>query len=191
MNLRLFIAIDIPEHVKKEIGELLGILKKHDADVKWIPPENIHLTLKFLGTTPDSLVGKIREALLPLVSSYEQFYITIQSTGVFPSSKYPRIIWIGIIDSDTLIEVRNGIESAMSLLGFQREDKKFHPHLTVGRVRGQKGMISLMQELDRSHDKQFGHFPVDQVKLMKSELKPNGAEYSCLHTIPLGIDAAR
>jgi len=191
MNLRLFIAIDIPEHVKKEIGELLGILKKHDADVKWIPPENIHLTLKFLGTTPDSLVGKIREALLPLVSSYEPFYITIQSTGVFPSSKYPRIIWIGIIDSDTLIEVRNGIESAMSLLGFQREDKKFHPHLTVGRVRGQKGMISLMQELDHSHDKQFGHFRVDQVKLMKSELKPKGAEYNCLHAIPLGIEGAR
>ena len=191
MDLRLFIAIDLPEHVKKEIGELLNILKKYDADIKWLLPENIHLTLKFLGATPESLVARIREALLPLVSSYEPFYITIQSTGVFPSKKYPRIIWIGIVDSDILKELRDRIEIAMSLLGFLREDKKFHPHLTLGRVRAQRGMISLMEELDLFHDKQFGSFRVDQVKLMKSELKQKGAEYRCLHTIPLGVEDAR
>lgn len=191
MDLRLFIAIDIPEHIKKEIGELLDILKKYDADIKWIPPENIHLTLKFLGATPESLVAQIREVLLPLVSSYEPFYITIQSTGVFPSKKYPRIIWIGIVDSDILKELRDRIEIAMSLLGFLREDKIFHPHLTLGRVRAQRGMISLMEELDLFHDKQFGSFRVDQVKLMKSELKQKGAEYRCLHTIPLCVEDAR
>lgn len=191
MDLRLFIAIDLPEHVKKEIGELLDILKKYDADIKWLLPENIHLTLKFLGSTPESLVARIREALLPLVSSYEPFYITILSTGVFPSKKYPRIIWIGIVDSDILKELRDRIEIAMSLLGFQREDKKFHPHLTLGRVRAQRGMISLMEELDLFHDKQFGSFRVDQVKLMKSELKQKGAEYRCLHTIPLGVEDAQ
>jgi len=191
MDLRLFIAIDLPEYIKKEIGELLDILKKYDADIKWLPPENIHLTLKFLGATPESLVARIREALLPLVSSYEPFYITIQSTGVFPSKKYPRIIWIGIVDSDILKELRDRIEIAMSLLGFLREDKKFHPHLTLGRVRTQRGMISLMGELDLFHDKQFGSFRVDQVKLMKSELKQKGAEYTCLHTIPLGVEDAR
>jgi len=79
----------------------------------------------------------------------------------------------------------------MSLLGFQREDKKFHPHLTLGRVRAQRGMISLMEELDLFHDKQFGSFRVDQVKLMKSELKQKGAEYRCLHTIPLGVEDAQ
>jgi 2'-5' RNA ligase len=191
MDLRLFIAIDIPEHIKKEIGELLDILKKYDADIKWLLPENIHLTLKFLGATPESLVARIREALLPLVSSYEPFYITILSTGVFPSKKYPRIIWIGIVDSDILKELRDRIEIAMSLLGFQREDKKFHPHLTLGRVRAQRGMISLMEELDLFHDKQFGSIRVDQVKLMKSELKQKGAEYRCLHTIPLGVEDAQ
>ena len=191
MDLRLFIAIDLPEHVKKEIGELLDILKKYDADIKWLLPENIHLTLKFLGATPESLVARIREALFPLVSSYEPFYITILSTGVFPSKKYPRIIWIGIVDSDILKELRDRIEIAMSLLGFQREDKKFHPHLTLGRVRAQRGMISLMEELDLFHDKQFGSFRVDQVKLMKSELKQKGAEYRCLHTIPLGVEDAQ
>jgi RNA 2',3'-cyclic 3'-phosphodiesterase len=190
MNLRLFIAIDIPEQIRKAIGELLDILKKYDADVKWIPPENIHLTLKFLGSTPDSIVTRIQEALLPLVSSYEPFYITIRSTGVFPNKKYPRVIWIGIVDSDILKELRDRIENAMSLLGFQREDKAFHPHLTLGRVQAQRGMISLMGELELFHDRQFGTFRVDQVKLMKSELKPKGAEYRCLHTIPFGVQDA-
>lgn len=187
MNLRLFIAIDIPEHIKREIGELIDILKKYDTDVKWIIPENIHITLKFLGATSETLVTQIRESLLPIVSSYEPFYINIQSTGVFPNEKYPRVLWIGIVDSDLLKELRDSIENTLSLLGFRRDDKEFHPHLTLGRVRAQKGMISLMKELTLFRDKRFGDFLIDQVKLMKSELKSKGAEYTCLYTIPLGM----
>ena len=187
MNLRLFIAIDIPEPIKREIGELMNMLNKHDADMKWIKPDNMHLTLKFLGSTPDTLVTEIRESLLPIVSSYEPFYITIQSTGVFPGEKHPRVLWIGIVDSDLLKALRDRIESTLSLLGFQRDDKVFSPHLTLGRVRSQRGMISLVKELSLFRDKRFGDFLVDQVKLMKSELKPKGAEYTCLYTIPLGM----
>ena len=77
MNLRLFIAIDIPEHIKRAVGELIDILKKYDADIKWIIPENLHLTLKFLGATSDTLIGKIWESLFPMVSSHEPFSVRI------------------------------------------------------------------------------------------------------------------
>jgi len=187
MNLRLFIAIDIPEHIKREVSEFIDILKKYDADIKWIIPENLHLTLKFLGETSETLIGKLRESLLPMVSSYEPFYISIQSTGVFPSEKYPRVLWIGIMDSDHLKELRDSVEATSSLLGFQREDKVFHPHLTLGRVRDRRGMLSLMKELNLFRNKQFGDFLVDQVKLMKSELKPKGPEYSCIYSFALGM----
>jgi 2'-5' RNA ligase len=186
MNLRLFIAIGIPVHTKREIGELLDILKKFDADVKWIPPENIHLTLKFLGSASENLLTDIRKALLPIISSYEPFYITIQSTGVFPNEKYPRVLWIGIVDSDLLKSLRDRIERSLALLGFQRDDKDFHPHLTLGRVRDKKGMIPLMQEFRQFRDRRFGDFLVDRVELMKSDLKPSGAEYASLYSMPLG-----
>ncbi len=191
MNLRLFIAIDIPEHIKREISELIDILRKYDVDIKWVIPENIHITLKFLGATPETLIGKIRESLLPIVSSYEPFYISIQSTGVFPNEKYPKVMWIGIMDSDLLKELRDSIETTSSLLGFQKDDKEFHPHLTLGRVRDQKGMLSLKKELKMFRDKLFGDFLVDQVKLMKSELKPKGAEYTCIFSFPLGMKNAQ
>lgn len=186
MNLRLFIAIDIPEQIKREIGELIDILKKHDTDIKWIIPENIHITLKFLGDTSETLVVTISESLLPVVSACEPFHITVQSTGVFPNQKYPRVLWIGIVDSDSLIKLRDRIEVTLSLLGFQRDEKKFHPHLTLGRVRSQKGMMSLTKELGMFHARQFGDFLVDHVELMKSDLGPKGPEYTCLCTLPLG-----
>ena len=186
MNLRCFIAIEIPEPIKKEIGDIIDILKKYDVDIKWVIPDNLHLTLKFLGNTPDILITKISESLSIIISSYKPFYIKIYSTGVFPNRKYPRVIWVGIEESDILKKLKSDIEQSMVLFGFQKEDKEFTAHLTLGRVRSQKGVLRVVNELDIFKDKDFGTIPVDSVKLMKSELKPGGAEHICLHTILFG-----
>ncbi len=191
MNLRLFIAIDVPERIKRDIGEFTGILKKYDADVKWVKPENIHITLKFLGSTPDTLTGDIRESLQSIASPYDPFYINIQGAGVFPNNKYPRVLWAGIADSALLKELRDGIERNLSRFGFPREEREFHPHLTLGRVNGRRGMLSVINEISYFRGRQFGNFMADQVKLMKSELKPGGPEYTCLHSAPFGGVAAR
>jgi len=185
MNLRCFIAIEMSDPIKKEIGKLLDIMQKHDVDIKWVAPENIHLTLKFLGSTPDALLPDIREFLSKILSSYKPFYIKIYGTGVFPNRKYPRVIWTGIIDSDILNRMKGDIEQAMALLGFQKEDKEFNPHLTLGRVRSSKGVMNIMNELDNYKTMEFGMLHVDHIKLMKSELKPKGAVYTCLNDIPL------
>lgn len=186
MLLRCFIAIGITDLIKKNIGELLDILKKYDVDVKWVVPENIHLTLKFLGKTPDDLLPKIVESLSSLASSYEAFYIKICNTGVFPNKRYPRVIWVGVEDSDIIENLKKDIERSMSLLGFQKEDKAFKPHLTVGRVRSQKGIISIVNELDNFSDREFGIVHADRIKLMKSDLKPMGAQYTCLNDVQFG-----
>jgi 2'-5' RNA ligase len=187
MNLRCFIAIGIPAQIKQEIRDLLDILKKYDVDVKWLFPENIHLTLKFLGSTSDILLPRINESILTIVSSYEPFYINIYSTGIFPNKKYPRVIWAGVNSSEILMRLQNDIEHSMSLLGYKREGKEFKPHLTLGRVRSRKGIINVINELENFRDKDFGTFAVHAIKLMKSELNPKGAEYICLYDIPLGI----
>jgi 2'-5' RNA ligase len=186
MYLRCFIAIEIPESIKKYISELIDILKKHDVDVKWVTHENLHLTLKFLGNTPEILLPKIRESLINIVLSYEPFYIKIYTTGVFPNKRHPRVIWVGIEDSDILNKLKKDIEDSMVLLGYQKEEKEFNPHLTLGRVRSQKGILNLINELDNFKERDFGYVNVKSIKLIKSELKPKGAEYSCLYEIPFG-----
>jgi 2'-5' RNA ligase len=186
MNLRCFIAVGIPDAVKEGISGLIDVLKKHEGDVKWIKPENLHLTLKFLGSTPEDLIPGIGEALFEVASSSEPFYIRIYSTGVFPNKKYPRVIWVGMEDSQVLGRLRDNIEEDMSRLGFKKEGKEFKPHLTIGRVRSPKGMINIITELENFKDKDFGTVTVDAVKLMKSELKPKGAEYTCLRALPFG-----
>jgi 2'-5' RNA ligase len=186
MYLRCFIAIDIPEQIKSNIGEMIILFKKHNADVKWVVHENLHLTLKFLGKTPEDLLPRIGELLSRIVLSYTPFCIKIYGVGVFPNRKYPRVIWVGIEDSDSLRNLWRDIENAMESLGYPKEGREFHPHLTIGRVRSQKGMAHIIHELDTLQTKDFGSAEVSNVNLMRSDLKPTGAQYSCLQEILLG-----
>ena len=186
MDLRCFIAIDISEPIKKEIGGLIDVLKKYDADVKWVSAANLHLTLKFLGNTPESLIPGIKTALSSIVSSYQPFYIKIGGTGVFPNRKHPRVCWVGIEGSDILRRLKEDIEISMQKFRFQKEDKDFSPHMTIGRVRSLKGIISIVNELGFFQEKEFGTINVENIKIMKSDLQPKGPEYTCLYDIALG-----
>jgi 2'-5' RNA ligase len=186
MDLRCFIAIGIPAQLQRNIGECIEILKKHDADIKWVVPENLHFTLKFLGNTPDVMLPKIRESLAAVVTTYEPFYITLYGTGAFPNKKYPRVIWAGLQNADGMKNLQEGVDRSMELLGFKSEYREFNPHLTLGRVRSQGRMIMLVKELETFENKEFGLVPVDRILLMKSELTPKGPEYTCLYDIPFG-----
>lgn len=184
--LRCFIALEISDQIRRDFGDIIDRLKKHDADVKWVRVDNMHLTLKFLGKTPENVLPKIQESIFNVVLSYNPFYIRIYATGVFPNRKYPRVIWIGIEDSEILKRLHIDIENTMASLGFKKEQRSFKPHLTLGRVRSHKKIMPLVLDLDTFKDKEFGNIHVKKIKLMKSELKPQGAIYSCLYDIPLG-----
>lgn len=186
MDLRCFIAIEIPDPVKREIAEMTDILKKYDADIKWVTVENLHVTLKFLGNTPEKSVPEIRASLSNAVSSFQPFYIKINGTGVFPSKKFPRVIWVGVENGEALPKLAADIDRSISLLGYKEEEREFKPHLTLGRVRSRKGTTSIVNELDNFKAKEFGLFTADRIKLMRSELKPKGPEYSCICEVPFG-----
>jgi len=186
MDLRCFIAIDIPEPIKREIGKLIDVLKKYDADVKWVSAANFHLTLKFLGNTPESSIPGIKMALSSIVSSYQPFCIKIIGTGMFPTRKNPRVCWVGIEGSDILKKVKEDIENSMLQFGFKKEDKDFNPHMTIGRVRSLKGIMNIVNELAFFQEQDFGTVNVDNLKIMKSDLKPGGPEYTCLYDIAFG-----
>ena len=183
---RCFIAIDIGDEIKKELESLIKRLKKFAPDVKWLSGDHIHLTLKFLGNTDETLVDRIKSSLKSVALFHGKFNLTAAGAGVFPDYSRPRVLWVGINRSEELNLLYNNIESAMERLGYEREPKKFRPHLTIARVKSQKGLTPLLKELRGYKDREFGRIDVSEVLLMKSTLKPAGAEYERLFSAPLG-----
>lgn len=186
MGIRCFIAVELPDAVKRGISQSVEVLKKSGADVSWVKEDNIHITLKFLGDTDEELIPSIREALQKKMSPCEPFYITISGAGCFPGMKRPRVLWVGIEDVSGLKKVRNDVEEVMSRFEFEPEMRDFSPHITIGRVRSQRKTAELAARLGELGSLSFDKLQVNRISLMKSVLKPAGAEYSTLAEIPFG-----
>ena len=186
MLLRCFIAIEIPETIKKSIADVIDTLKKSGSDVKWVSNDNIHITLQFLGETEESLIPDIKGALCKILAPYSPFYIKIADVGCFPSGRRPRVIWVGLKESQLLIHLYNDIASAMVKFGYQKEERGFTPHVTIGRVKSNRNLGELLRRLEEFKVTDFPDFVVKNVTLMKSELKPSGAKYYSLAEIPIG-----
>ncbi|MDI6744478.1 MAG: RNA 2',3'-cyclic phosphodiesterase [Thermodesulfovibrionales bacterium] len=186
MGLRCFISLELPEELKKNIYIPIEKLKATGADVRWVQPENLHLTLKFLGDTTEEQLKNISEKLISLAKAHERFYLHISGAGVFPNLKHPRVVWLGMHDSEEVIRLQRDIDESMEGLGFKRDEKQFAPHLTIGRVGSLKNKDALMKELATLKEVDFGKIKVINITLMKSELKPGGAEHFKLNEIPIG-----
>lgn len=183
MALRCFIAVHVPDEIRESIGTVIGALASTGADVKWVKPGNIHITLKFLGSTEEGLVERISGAVQKKISSRSPFYIKIAGTGYFPDRKRPRVIWIGISEAGDLGPLQKEIDEVAARFGYAPEERPFSPHLTIGRVRSGKKVKEMMELLERYSGRDFGTVEIKGVSLMKSELKPEGAEHSSLAEI--------
>jgi 2'-5' RNA ligase len=183
MDLRCFIAVEMPGPLKTKIGELIDTLRQTGADVKWVKKENLHITLKFLGNIAESSVDDIKNSLTRKLSHYEPFCIRISGTGTFPPGRFPRVIWIGMDEAEILNHIHKNVDEGMSGFGVKPDDRLFSPHLTVGRVRSNKRMNELLKKIDEMRSEEFGALEISGVSLMKSELKPAGPEYERLAEI--------
>ena len=146
MALRCFIAIEIPETIRGAIVSSLDSLKKSGADVKWVSPENIHITLQFLGETEEALIPVIKEALDKILLPYSPFYIKIAGVGCFPDARRPRVIWVGTEESQPVINLHGDIAKGMAKLGYREEERNFTPHLTIGRVKSNRNVRELLKK---------------------------------------------
>lgn len=185
MDIRCFISIELPQEIKKNIEKEIKKLKETPVDIKWVQTDNFHITLKFLGSTPQSLIPEIKTRLTEAVKGQRCFSIEFKGAGVFPTTKYPRVIWIGIRDSDKLVSLQADVEMALSGIGFEPEERRFEPHLTIGRVRSQKAREALIREITNLKDTVFGKIEVKEISIMKSELHPQGPRYERLEEIIL------
>jgi 2'-5' RNA ligase len=183
--IRAFIAVAIAPEIVERIASAITELKPRIAGVRWVAPGNIHLTLKFLGSVDESTIDTIGERLHAHLRLFQRFTINAKGLGVFPSPRRPRVLWVGL-NGDHLVALASRIESALQPLGFTSESRQFTPHLTIGRWREQTPTTaSLGSELKKWQAHEFGNFSVENVVLMQSMLRPDGAIYRNLVTVPL------
>ena len=146
--IRAFIAIDIPPSAKDALRMLQDELQSVKAQVKWVDPGNIHITLKFLGNVDPEKIPQIREVLTPIAASTRPFMLIPRSCGAFPSIKKIRVIWAGIDGAlEPLRKLQGRIEDSLIELGFEPEARDFRAHLTIGRVKGRKNLQALQQAI--------------------------------------------
>lgn len=190
-QIRTFIAIELDETVKTALTDLQGQLKAEvpRRSVRWVKPGGIHLTLKFLGDVPVNRIEEIEGALIRACAGLPAFSFSVEGLGCFPHTRRPRVLWAGVQEEgSTLKRLQKAIEDEMEKLGFAPERRKFHPHLTLGRVRRRtssgdvRRLGRLVQESDIG---QVGQMKARAVSLIKSDLRPTGAVYTQLAAMEL------
>ena len=174
---RTFIAIDIPPNSK--INACLDTMSSALAGekIRWMAGDRLHLTLKFLGDTEEKAITDIESRLKKATQNLSAFSITIRNAGVFKNFRDPRIIWLGIEPCNELLQLKIEIENQMILSGFPAEERKFSPHLTVGRVKFLANKHALQQVIETFQEKVLHHFVVPEVIFYESILKKEGPEY--------------
>jgi 2'-5' RNA ligase len=177
-KIRCFIALELSDEIRSELSRMIDILKRSDADVKWMKPGSIHLTLKFLGYVDEEKIPVISGRLKDIASGAKPFDVTLGGIGVFPKWEYVKVLWVGLDDrADRVKELAGRTEDIMSSEGFEREERAFSPHLTLGRVRTAKRKKEL-KELADSIKVNPSSSRISKVVLFKSELTPHGAIYT-------------
>lgn len=179
--MRTFIAIDLDPNLKDRIALLVQKLERANRNVKWITRDSMHLTLKFLGEITEDQASEVRERLKSTTGRHHAFELSLKGTGTFPpGSRNPRVLWTGVEPSPELAALHQEIEENLAGAGFPREERAFHPHLTLGRVRAGHQTQTLLCELDSWKEFKFGSMTAAKLTFFQSTLTPDGARYSIL-----------
>lgn len=178
--MRVFIAIELPDEVKAALAALQNELRKVHAEISWTKPENLHLTLKFLGEVEADRIADVTQACTDAAASVSSFSIRVKDTGVFPSVKQPRVLWVSLAEG--LAELRtlhHKLEENLHALGFEKEARAFQPHLTLGRVKALKNVSAVTAKLLMYQLPELS-FHTHELVVMQSKLHPTGSIYTPL-----------
>ncbi len=184
--MRTFIAVEIPNEVRIEIGKLITKLKGLESGVKWVEEKNIHITLKFLGEVKDNDLERLKNLVKDVVAETKIFEVSYEGLGTFPEGKTPRVIWIGIEKGkDELKKIADELEETLSKNGFRKEERDFSSHATIGRVKEKKNIGELKKAIEEKKNIRFGKSTVSHITIMKSTLSPKGPTYEAIEKIKL------
>jgi len=183
--MRLFVALDLPYEMRRNLELLLHLLKPL-ARVQWSPVANLHLTTKFIGDFPEERLDKLNSALAAIPRP-GPLRIAIRGLGWFPHPDRPRIFYAGIQAPPELPSLARDTDAACATLGLPREEKDYRPHLTLARLRNPAPLTALKAEIARLPNTDFGAFTADQFHLYRSQLQPGGSIYTKLASFPLFV----
>jgi 2'-5' RNA ligase len=190
MMLRSFIAVEIPAEIQSALARSIAPLQKTLTDqlIRWVAPQNVHLTLKFLGDVSPANLERLAEALKAETLAHETFNMSAGGFGAFPNPRRARILWIGLEAPIALMSLLRGVEAVAARLGYASEDRPFSPHLTIGRVRQNVSGSDLQRirtALEGAVVGRLGSVHVDALHIFKSDLQPGGSVYTHLYTLPM------
>lgn len=176
---RAFIAVDLPDSIRSSLGEAQEMLKLHQFRAKWVRPQNIHLTLKFLGNTDVAQIDNIVAVMAQATKDCTAVSLTAKGIGVFPDIRRPRVIWAGLKGKlEILQEIQQTLDLCLADLGFPKETRAFNAHLTLGRVKGKINPARMKAAIVELEGFESRPFDVNRIILFKSDLRPGGAVYT-------------
>jgi len=188
-RVRAFIAIEFPQDLQHQLSALSQNLRTAGlSGIRWVPPENIHLTLKFLGEIPPDVLQGFITHLPDLAQTASPFTLRLQGLGVFPGLRHPRVLWVGVEAPQALFDLQREVETLAHRLGIPPEDRPFTPHITLGRMRpdfSPRDQTLLQTQLQNPALNFHASLNVDRVCLFRSDLLPDGARYTLLLQAPL------
>lgn len=184
--MRLFFAIELSGPLRAEVRRLQSLLRTAGADVRWVRPESAHFTLQFLGEVGNDEIQPIDGAARSAAARSGPARVQIAALGTFPSSHNPRVVWIGVRGRlEPLALLQQQLGEGLAELGFEPDRRAFRPHVTLGRVRGGRGLWRLRDLLEQHRDTRLGSLNVRRFVLLQSRLSPSGARYEPVASYPL------
>ncbi len=183
-GIRSFVALPSSQALRSALQKVQSELKEEQADVKWDSPDKFHITLKFLGGVSPQALSALSDSLMQAITAFPVFTLTYNLVSAFPDLVHPRVLWVGAQGSEALASLQNEVERTCEQFGFSREDRRFHPHITLGRVKGSRNLPRLTA---RAKSITFEPITTDcsEVLLMKSDLRATGSVYTTLKSFPL------
>jgi 2'-5' RNA ligase len=187
-SLRVFLASELSPDLCQKVAQFQRHLRGMLPKVNWVRPESIHLTLKFLGNVDPAMVEQLLTAIQPIRITQAPIRLEIRGLGVFPDVRRPRVLWIGCTgDLPALVNLVSLLECALEPLGFPPEEKSYHPHLTLARIKQDNSKVGgvLTESGLLEQPQNLGVLRIERITLYRSDPSPNGVNYSALWTVPL------
>ena len=187
MAIRSFLAFRLPADIKSKVAQVSGELRRSSINAKWVKVDNIHLTIVFLGDITQEGVISIRKDIGDVCAQYQAFDISLKGIGVFPDSRRPRVVWLGLNgDLDRLSGFRDELQGRLEPFGVKSETRSFKPHITLGRFRKQVRINTEQESIFSGYHELHGPAgQLNELTMFRSDLKPSGAVYSVIDSWPL------
>jgi 2'-5' RNA ligase len=187
-RLRTFIAVDLGHDIRARCVAMQETLARNGTEVKWVEPDNLHVTLLFLGEVSEREVAQVCQAVSDCCAKLKPFPVSVETVGCFPNPRRPRVVYAGICTGAAeLVALHDALEMPLLDLGcYRREERKYTPHITLGRVKGERSSDGLAAALLKQVNWQAGEIEVHEVLVLSSQLRPQGPVYAVLSTALLG-----